>query len=317
MKVSEEPTLGSQVKVRGEFELRVINEDGTIDSVHKSNTLTDEALSVIAQVMVDVLPSDFYIGLGTGEITDWPVANVTEEAVLDMDVSGWDRAAQRFQPEINASIQEVLIGMERLGAESGKVVWVEIQTNSGGDASGTILATSATVEFNALPTAMNWVKFTLPTPLAVNIVTGSHHIVVRTDYTYSAAVRELRIGVDTTSVNTPYIRLAASDLSWGPYSTPASKMAFRLIRVIPAVTINDISSEMLLDRNALTSKIYVTPNKSRYLAIFSNAEAVDWIREIYLFRNISTLVYMAVGNVSVNKSAQQSVQVYWTLIFDR
>lgn len=95
------------------------------------------------------------------------------------------KTGQSFVPSVTAPVNRVELNLKRLGTPSGNI-WVTIEADSAGDASGTPLATSSNVVVDALSTSYATIQFDFSSAVTLTAST-TYWIVLQGDYSFSNA----------------------------------------------------------------------------------------------------------------------------------
>lgn len=95
----------------------------------------------------------------------------------------YTKLAQSFQVSTAGPLTFIDIQLQKVGSPTGRV-WLTVEANSGGDPSGTPLATSDKLDVSLFPTSMLWVRFVFRNPTTVAAAT-TYHFVLQCDYTAS------------------------------------------------------------------------------------------------------------------------------------
>lgn len=301
------------LRVTGELVVEIINpETGEVETTHRYNSLMSRIETYMAELLAGEVDVPGYIYVGTGALQEYALSN--RNAHFELGESGSIRVAQSFAASSVEDIQDVLIGMKRLGSAGSGTVWITIEPDAAGEPSGTPVTngTSVVEQLAVVQTDdFHMVRFSFGSPPAVT--SGTYWIVIHTaNYTYSDGVTELQIAIDTSSPTYTGGAFAVDDGTWGPHSTPDTDMCFRVVRVI------DVDLEFLyqtIDSAPLTS-LAALGNQTRLLALFATTDANDWIREMYLVENGTTNVPLAVAAVNVDKASDRTLQAYWLIKFE-
>jgi hypothetical protein len=93
------------------------------------------------------------------------------------------KLAQSFTPSVTGSRIRVDLALKKNGSPSGNT-WVTIQADSGGNPSGTALATSNNVDISTWDTISSWIQYDFSTPVNLNAST-TYWLVLEGDFTRS------------------------------------------------------------------------------------------------------------------------------------
>lgn len=93
------------------------------------------------------------------------------------------KLAQSFQPAIAGYVPFVDLQLVKNGSPTGRI-WLTIEANSGGNPSGTPLATSDKLDVAQIAASNMWTRFNFRSPVSLSAST-TYHLVLQGDYTNS------------------------------------------------------------------------------------------------------------------------------------
>ncbi len=148
------------------------------------------------------------------------------------DVAGRQQVAQGFQTDLAKPIELIEIVARSVGAPTGSV-WIEIQSDSGGSPSGTVLATSQKFKALSLASGAYFVQFPFRNPFTPTALT-QYHFVVRSDCAIDGANY-----IQLSNRSDIYARGAEKTYDGAVWTAPGDDLTFQVI-----VTQNDTSVEI-------------------------------------------------------------------------
>jgi len=274
------------------------------------NTISVAGYTALASLMgsIDGATSLNYIKVATGGLEE--NASTTQDTDKALKSSGADsKLAQQITATGTRSVKRVLLWMKRVGSGAGTLS-LSIQTDAAGLPSGTPITdgTATAVNFNTLGTTYDWIVFEFATPPSLNISTVYHLVLESSGYTYSAGVLEAVLGIDQSSPGYTGGELETYDgATWTTHS-PAADACFR----VAVVAINSYSdgtatTKSITSRSASSQVGFV---QLRLIALFANADAVDYLTQAFLLAGATIVAYTTIG---YRKSASRGVNVYWLI----
>jgi hypothetical protein len=256
-----------------------------------------------------------YIGVGRGSATEYHSTN--QDGYVTLDLTSQQQLAQGFQVSGSVKVHRVSLFMMRQGYPTG-TAWVEIQTDSAGDPSGSPIASGVSQGVNilAIPSVPGWQNFEFTTPPSLAASTPYHLVLKAASYSYQSGADQINWGCDRTSPTYAHGVMKAYDgSSWSGVS-PVSAAIFSVVQANEA-SITALAQPVLYDganqaRVADYSLVQGLYN-ARKTVIFRTNEANDIIREIGLFDAANNGALWARAIVDVNKTSTQILTVYWTI----
>lgn len=287
------------------------------------NSIQSSMRAAISAALADDptgVPATIALLKGTINGTDTYDAIASADHDAELGATGQLRLAQQIAVNQSFAWRGILAPMKRLGSSAGNLYWEVYSDNAG--APDTLLVTTSTIAVNALPTASyEWKVFPFATTYENNInnldnTGGQYHIVLRSSgYTYSSGVTEVMLGVDSSSPGYTLSQLKKYDgATWSNYS-PTADLIWRTLHGPDSAG----QSATLSQLNAITSKAITSKSRQssiivRYLAQFTEVEALDYIAGLALCDNSSSQNVIAWANVDYDKSLVTSaLNVYWLL----
>lgn len=280
---------------------------------HVKNTIKDAMRSAIASLIAGTVAGvPTHMAVGDGEADGYAKSGATVGGIR-LDNTTFRLYAQQFTVGSTVSIDRVRASPRRVGS-SVATMTAEIQTNSAGSPSGTVVTngTSVAVNVNGFTTDPDGVNqdFDFTTP--PSLTAGTYWIVFRpTGYVFVNAATEIYLDGDYLDGTENTLKYWNGTV-WAAPGSGGDHTALNF-GVIVSFDVTRSSLRHELQRNALGGISKPNDYSVRYTALFGPTEAIGVIAEIGMFDAAISGNLLTYTETNREKRSGRVLLVIWTI----
>lgn len=304
---SKQPTQIT-IGLQGRVELIEYDLDGReVWRDQVKNTIKSPMLALVADHLANgtaAIPG--WVAVGNGAVDSFSFDVMSLGRVLDSGSEVW--LGQQFSVGATVSVAKIRLLMYRI-AFSSATITVEIQTDSAGSPSGTVVTngTSNAVAMNGLTTDTAGAVQEFEFATNPSLTSGTYWLVIKPSG-YNPATESIAVLCD-------YLDAAedtAKKWNGSAWSAYGSATAFGF-DVVAAFDVTRTALRNELDRNVVSGATNPSTYNVRYTATFGPTEAVGYVSELGLMDAASGGNLLAYTQTSRLKTSSRVLLVIWTI----